>query len=431
MLQSLIQCSNDCLVEIPYNFISFNHRRSTLILGAPLIIYFKFHIMVRKLFFFLSFISASMVGAQSTIIKPEYLNYPMDSIAKASFDERLDSFFISIGNGTIVDKDLSPKYRELTRSQLQELTAYETRKDSSMSGIGDKQLLNVYPISDNEYFISVAYIKVRPESHPVLFYKVDLVATNENGKYTFSVPLGYLTRYWKSRTVGNITYHFRDSINGTRAKAFDGNNTAIARKMGLEPEKLDFYMCDNFQELSSLLGFGYSTFSNGKYRDGYGVDAGTIFAIDNNEDFSHDMFHYYSGKVNDRGDRNWITEEGLAYLWGNAYYTDKDGGMVAHGRLVEHLKTYISNNQGADLYKLFSDNDKIYTEIVPEASVRSTISGIIAKEVYEKEGKDGIFTLINAGREDRLESFLKATETLIGINRENFNGRVKELIEDY
>jgi hypothetical protein len=371
------------------------------------------------------------VSAEAQILKPDYINYPMDSVAKIEFDKQLESFFINISNGHIMDTDLSSKNRELTKSQLQELVRYESGKDSATVKLADKQLINIYPISKDKYFISMAYVKVGPESYPVFYYKIDLIAAKENEKLTFSIPLDYLTRYWKSKTIGNTTYHFRDSINVFRAKNFDLKNTEIATKMGLKPEKFDFYMCDNFQEISTLLGFGYSAYSNGKYRDGYGVDANTIFAIENNEDFSHDIFHYYSGKVNERGDRNWITEEGIAYLWGNAYYTDKSNEMVTHERLVKELKIYISQNTGVDLYELFSNNIRIYNEIAPEISIRSVISGIIAKEVESKKGEYGILALINAGSKDRLVNYMKATDDLIGINTKNFNERIQSLIKEY
>ncbi|UII76327.1 hypothetical protein LV716_00610 [Flagellimonas sp. HMM57] len=179
------------------------------------------------------------------------------------------------------------------------------------------------------------------------------------------------------------------------------------------------------------MGFKYSLFPNGKYRDGYGVDSKTIFAIMSNEDFSHDIFHYYSGKINKREDRNWITEEGIAYLWGNAYYTDNNGEMITHQRLVLELHNYLSKNPKTNLYELFKSNKKIFHHIAPEISVRSTISGIIAQEIETKKGKEGITKLINAGRENRLESYLKATDELIGINKKNFNVIVKKLIENY
>ena len=56
--------------------------------------------------------------------------------------------------------------------------------------------------------------------------------------------------------------------------------------------------------------------------------------------FSHDIFHYYSGKVNKNENRNWITEEGIAYSWGNAYYTNSNGEMIEQQILIDELKKF-------------------------------------------------------------------------------------------
>lgn len=377
----------------------------------------------------LNFIVSSAI-AQETIIKPNFLQYSMDSIAKVDFNKSLESLFSEIKQGKIKEDLLTLNRLELTKSQLQELVNYEINKDSTAATIQDKQLINIYPVSANEYFVSLAYIMESSSSHPVLFYTVNLIATKANDKFTFAVPIDYFTRYWKTETVGNITYHFREKINKERAGLFDKKNTFIANKLGVKPEKLDFYMCDNFQEISELLGFSYSVYSNGKYRDGHGVESKTIFSVMNNEDFSHDMFHYYSGQINELKNRNWITEEGIAYAWGNAYYTDKDGEMIIHKRLVNELKHFLSKKPDTDLFELFSNDSKIFSHIAPEISVRSTISGLIANEVDKKKGKDGILALINAGSKDSMESYLKMTDKLIGINKDNFNSKVGKLIKD-
>ncbi|GFD83005.1 hypothetical protein MHM83_09265 [Tenacibaculum sp. Mcav3-52] len=388
--------------------------------------------MLKKILNLIFFFCYTLVFAQETVIIPKFLFNPMDSITKQSFNKSLESFFFELTKGKVNENLLTPKRKKLTSSQLQKLVDYEIRKDSLALKYKDKKLINIYPLSDkNKYFISISYNYQKPNSETILLYIVNLIATKDNDKFTFSIPLDYLTRYWKTQTFGNITYHFRNFINTDRAKIFNKKNSEIANKLGVLPEKFDFYMTENFQEISKLLGYGYSLFSNGKYRDGYGVDSKTIFAIMNNEDFSHDIFHYYSGKINKRSNRNWITEEGIAYLWGNAYYTDKKGEMITHKRLVVELKKYLSKNPSISLYKLFKSNKKIFTNIAPESSVRSTISGIIAKEIEIKKGNKAILKLINAGRKNKLENYLKTINQLIGINKENFNVRVKKLIEKY
>lgn len=386
--------------------------------------------MIQKILTLTFIFSLTSGIAQENILKPIFLKYSMDSITKVNFNKSLESFFSEMRQGRINEDLLTPKREKLTKSQLQELVSYETGKDSITAKIQDKQLINIYPISTDKYFLSITYINQSPESNPILFFVINLIATKTNDKFTFSVPIDYLTRYWETENIGNITYHFRGKIDKERAKLFNKKNSSIAGKLGLKPEKMDFYMCDNFQEISELLGFRYSGYSNGKYRDGYGVDTKTIFSVMNNEDFSHDIFHYYSGQVNERKNRNWITEEGIAYAWGNAYYTDKDGEMITHKRLVNELKVYLSQNPNTDLFELFSNNTKIFNHIATEISVRSTISGLIANEVEKKKGMEGILALINAGRQDRLESYLKVTSELIGIDKENFNSKVETLIKD-
>lgn len=366
--------------------------------------------------------------AQKTIVIPKHLQNSMDSIKKQNLSQSLETFFSEMKVGRIDEDLLTAKRADLTKRRLQELVNYESKKDSLAQKIEDKQLINIYPISDNEYFISISYTYHNRDSNPILFYIINLIATSEKGKFTFSVPIDYITRYWKTKIVGNITYHFRNEINIEKAKVFDIKNIAIAKRQGLNPDKLDFYMTENFQEILQLTGFGYSIYSNGKYKDGFGVESNTVFAISNNEDFSHDMVHYYSGKINKRENRNWISEEGIAYAWGNAYYADENGEMITLKRLKTQLKNYLTKNPHKNLYELFINDEKIFSKVTPEISVRSTISGIIAEQVDREKGRIGIEKLINSGNQDQMKNYLNAVEELIGITKDNFNLKVGKLI---
>ena len=61
------------------------------------------------------------------------------------------------------------------------------------------------------------------------------------------------------------------------------------------------------------------------------------------------------------------------------------------------------------------------------AKVRSVIAGLIADEVEQKKGMPGIIALINCGKGD--ENYLSAIDTLIGINKVNFDTRVRVLLK--
>jgi len=371
----------------------------------------------------------SVAFAQKPLVKPRYLNYEMTDVVKERILTSLDLLINQMSKGNLNTDLITNENSGLTISTLENFQEYELSKDSVRLKVKDKQVTNLYPVSDSKYSLSIAYATSITNETPVIIYILNLIADDSNNKITFSTPIDYLTRYWKTTTVGNVIYHHRGEINKDRAELFAKKNTLIASKLGVKPEKFHFYMCDNRQEILKLQGLEYSIRYNGKTRDGYGVDAGTIFSVMNNEDFSHDMFHYYSGKINERKNRNWITEEGLAYSWGNAYYTDKDGEMITHKQLVNELRTYLSKNPNKTIFELFKEDTKIFNHIAPEISVRSTISGLIANEVENKKGKEGIQVLINCGRKDKLKNYLKAINDLIGISENNFNTKVLKLIK--
>ncbi len=387
--------------------------------------------MKRRFLFLLILLVSFWAHAQELVLKPEYLNIEIEKATSDKILSSLEELIQQTTSNQIDTKLLTPHSQALTISTLRNFQAYEANKITQAKIKTDKQLINFYQIDQEQYALSVAYVTLDNDTNPVILFVLNLIAHVEKGKVSFAIPLDYHTRYWQSTTVGNITYHHRGKLNMARAKAFDKKNTLIANKLNQEPEKLDFYMCDNRQEILKLQGFDYSIQVNGDARNGHGVDANTIFSVMNNEDFSHDMFHYYSGKIHQRINRNWITEEGIAYLWGNAYYTDKDGEMITHPRLVKELRTYLTANPDTNLVELFTENVKIFNHIAPEISVRSTISGVIAKEVEKQKGMEGVFTLINCGRQDRENKYFQTIEKLLGINRDNFKDKVGQLIADY
>ncbi len=372
----------------------------------------------------------------SPIVRPGYLNPGIEDATESRVLDALDELFAAIDNGSVADRLLVREHAGLTKSSLSNLRA--PAPDEGNPEGDRRQLINFYSLSPDRYFLTIAITDSNFEeeeveesaSPPAIKMIVNLVAQDHDGSVEFAIPLQHMTRHWKSETVGRVTYHFRSTLNRTRASHFDSRNTAIAEKLGVAPEAMDFYMCDDYQEILALIGFQYDRESNGMTRDGYGVDDGVIFSIMNNEDFSHDIFHYYSGKINRREDRNGITEEGVAYSWGNAYYTDPAGEMIEQRALVEALAQYLAANPGASARELFENNRKIF-DLAPEASALSTISSLICDEVERREGMPGLLELINCGRKDAMDRYFETIDRLVGINRGNFNERVGELIERY
>lgn len=381
---------------------------------------------MKRFLWIFTFWTINTTHAQSQIIKPPHLNYEMDTLTKVKILGSLDTLFLQIKNNKLDAKLIGRGETEF--NTLKSFSELEAHKKDSIEDFYKKQLINIYPISDTDYWISLAYIGQKNKETPILRCIINLIASNIGDKIVFSLPTQYLTKTWKSEVVGNITYFFRDKLNKERAKKFDEKNTIIAHKLGLKPEKFDFYMCYNYQEVLQLLGYEYDLEANGKVRDGYGVDGNTIFAVMNNEDFSHDVFHYYSDKFRKQAG-NGIVEEGVAYSWGNAYYTQSNGEMIEQKELIQSLKVYLKANPKVTPLDLFTQKPKIFNHIAPEISVKSTITSLICDEVERKKGIEGIKTLIKCGSGE--DNFFKAVNELIGLNKTNFNVELSRFIQQY
>lgn len=394
--------------------------------------------MISKLFYTLClFLITSSTFAQYIEVSNE-LKKSIDETVQAQLLPALDSLVAQISRENISDNLIWEKEAEFSKQAFENISYYENAYRDS-SNIISRVLLNSYPIGKGRRLNQLAYFKKSDNSPKTLQMLLSIIAHTEDESITFSTPLSYYTDTWKARQVGNITYHYRDDFRLDRAETFAQKNILFASKFKKKPQSLRFFLVENYQEILRLMGFDYNIEDIGQLRDGYGVIADeVIFSVMNNEDFSHDLFHYYSGTVHHDGSaRNWVTEEGLAYSWGNAYYTKKDGEMAEQKELLDLLKQYLSQNKDTDLLTLFennfwSDTSGIYASLAPDFKVGRLISSLICDEVQKTHGMDGINQLITSGRKPNdFDPFFETTNKLIGINRKNFNKKVSLLIKNH
>lgn len=338
----------------------------------------------------------------------------------------LDTLLVQAEENRISPALLRPEDAALSKAIFSSLKGMQDK--DSLRGAYKAQLMNIYPAAPGEYLLSLSYTGCGTDGMPVIRAILTLSATAGKGSTLFSVPLRYLTRSWKTKVTGNVIYHYPDTINLRRAAAFDKKNTLIAGKLGLPAEQLHFYLCSNYQEALRLMGYTYDLSAAGKTRDGYGVEANTIFATMGNEDFSHDLFHFYAEKIRSNK-RNSAAEEGIAYSWGNAYYTSTKGEMISQRELVPDLRKYLAQYPDSSLLALFSKNVRGFSPLAKEASIRSTIASLLSDEVEKRRGIAGIKQLINCGAGD--DNYFIRLNELIQVNRANFNESVWALIRAY
>lgn len=384
--------------------------------------------MIKKYIFVVLFFIGIWANAQITLEQPNHVRNLNDTLLSSKLKNHLDKLFVKLGANASLEKYISPKYEELTKASFNIIRDFHHQfKNDSLRQI-KHQLINTYPIDSNIFGLRLHGILMSNEKSPIVLYDIRLTAEYTKQSFNFSVPLEHETKFWKTTQVGAITYRYQDTLNIKRAQNFDSKNKNIALNFGLKPDSLTLFMTNNYQDILRLRGVLYNVNDNGLYRDGYGVVDKTIFSVMGNEDFSHDTVHHYSGKVNKRENRNWITEEGLAYYWGNAYYTNSKGDMINYTQLKKALKTYLLKHPKTDIYDLFNNNTQIFQSFAPEVSSRSVIVAVIVEDIETKRGMKGIQRLINAGRTERLKNFMNVVEDLIGLTKTNFDKKVRNLL---
>lgn len=376
--------------------------------------------------------------AQGDSYEQLHLSAKFKSLLQGSAKEKtiisqLDTLFFQVSKGNLNTSLIQEEHASLTIAVLKGLKGIKAIRNDEIVRKYRKELLSFYPITKNVFSMTVGFMnkKIHPEaSNLKTIFR--LIATYEKGIVKFSIPLKYMTTKWKSAKIGTIDYYYNDTIQLHRARQFNLKNATIAKKLNVQTEQFKFYMCANYQEILKLLGYEYQLESANTTRLGYGVEQGYIFSIMNNEDFSHDIFHYYSGKINEYKNRNWIAEEGIANSWGNAYYTDLDGEMISLNRLVLELKKYLENHKNTSLFSLFENNTNIFNHIAPDLSVRSVISGVICDEIETQSGISGILAIINSKQNpSSIDAYLRTVNDLIKINKRNFNKKVALLLKKY
>ena len=356
------------------------------------------------------------------VIIPEDLNFKIPENLQKDIYKSLNTLFEDIdskGTSLLIDKENSGITLELFKF----LKTIEYRSIKPI-----KVLAKASKVSKKRYLLEITYMKSDSKGNSITNAICSLIAIKRSDKIFFSSPIGFHTADWKNQIIGKINYHYKEKFNQNVAEKFNTNNSKISTKLGLKTENLFFYKCSDYQEVLRIMGVSYSSKPNEDTQSSTIIN-NTIISGLNSEDFSHDIFHFYSSKLFKSENRNWTTEEGLAYSWGNAYYTKNENEMITRDELVFHLKKYLDENQDEDFLTLFFKNPRIFKTLSSKVSLKSTISSLLCDEVEDEKGIDGIKVLINCGKGD--DNFFKTLDELIGINKDNFNTKIKKILERY
>jgi hypothetical protein len=368
-------------------------------------------------FLLLSFgilLGVSVVGQGRVSVAAE-LAHGDDSVVAMRVVVGLERLLGQAGSGKADTTMVGGPDRNISISVFQDL-------DSAMlvSGV---RLVNMAAIGGGSYRCEVSFVRL---DSGLLLGLINFVVYQGDSGVRFGVPLAWLTKEWRRVEVGTVRYHYIGAFDRRAAEEFDLRNRRIASRLGLPPVHLDIYLTRNFQEISTLIGRPYYYQWTGSIRSGLFPDTNAIFAIEGNEDFSHDILHYYSSLFRGKVKRNAAADEGLAYLWGNAYYPDERGRMIPLDSLVSDLREYAAAHRDVSMLDLFLKSPKVLVKRAKEVSVRAVITGVILAEVERKSGVSGIKRVLVCGPGD--DAFFGVIKVLLGVDKVDFDSYVRRLI---
>ncbi|MBD1385363.1 hypothetical protein IDJ75_08750 [Mucilaginibacter rigui] len=374
--------------------------------------------------FLLSFVSGSSYGQNSEILIAPNITLPKDT-AITEIITSLNSLRGQIEGPNKQNKFILPAERLTTYALVDEMKGMEQNAQLHDKKFYKPYLTNIVKQRDG-YLVQIAYIGVT-EGTPVIRASFKLIAKKQGGKILFYSPLKQNTTGWKTKTLGNITFRFKDTLNTIDTKAFQKTVALYDKKLQANAPIIQYY-CDNFAEAQQLLGVDYKA-------DYAGVKDNNLTANENGTSLiingwgaeqhrfdPHDLFHDRLRTVLSPDVINRPVDEGAAYLYGGSW-------GFTWPQIITKFKTYVSQNPNADWLTLYSDGTNFNNE-AKILKISYVINALIIQQLEKEKGFPAVMELLSCGKKEKGdENYFKALAKLTGINKADFNVRVGGLIK--
>ena len=358
---------------------------------------------------FLWFTCLNGTGQMNKPILAEDIRIPLDSTQQEKLVSSLSAFLESMSDKTVepiyVDSDNYQVYGEFFDC----FSINEKYDDPSYQ----YHLLNIVARSDHKLDITLSYLG-RSETSMVNPLVINLVAEENPNDYTFLCPFEENTQDWSSEKLGNITFYYEYSFDKAIAKEFDAHNTFMASVVDISPLKINYYKCQNLQQVYKVMGVDYYQPINGLKRGCVVEGAQNLFISGTGtEAYNHDLTHVYFSEVIPDSIRNRTAEEGY-----NINLTDYWG--ESSEQIYSYLKTYILSHPQQTISELFNDSRTLKYPI----STKMPVAAVLMRKVEREHGRKPVLALIACGNTD--QDFLAKLEEIAGIDQDNFDATVKE-----
>ena len=278
-------------------------------------------------------------------------------------------------------------------------------------------ILTIEKKNENKYILRIAFIRDTITSDKILTI-VNVNAIKENNHWVLENTLNDIVNSWNTKWYKNIkyvypkTHVFNDTLAQKSVRFCDSVVTLLQIK---KVDTLNFYICDNPDELGLLHGFEYYYLN---YTTGItDMYLHQIFSSKSNEYYPHEFVHgLLNGTTNDSS--CYIIDEGFACFFGELNTTKYKNAIL------NLAKDYVANKPTYTLDNLLNRTAQFngYQIAYPTGS-------IILEIVYEKKSYAGLRALLESNT-FKPENIYKAIYTITKLDKVQFEKEFrKKLIQ--
>ncbi len=371
-----------------------------------------------------------LIKAQTNllIVNPN-ITLPTDSIESKLIISTLNEFLVSARDPNDKNKFVLPLERIETNILLEEINGIEKSGKFKSDTFYKPYLTNVVQLKDKNYLIQVSYIGIN-ENIPYLRASFELIAHKLNNAFYYSSSLKRNTSTWKTLTVNNCVFHYRESINKTRAKEYQQRVAILDGKLKLSNKTCELYCFEDYTELRKLLGIEYKSDYNARQvielnsvlEDKTLILLGTKDSQYFDDYEKHDLWHNRLSLVISRSLVNKPVDEACAYLYGGSW-------GLTWKEILDQFKTKVAIDKNAD-WANFKENPINFADTQAQhLMVDYVVNALIVQKIEKEKGFSGVWEFLNCGKyENGNENYYKTLEKIAGISRENYNAKVWELV---
>ena len=367
--------------------------------------------------------------AQTEIIVPRYVKMPKDSIIKTQLLSSLNNFLSLTQEKNDKNNYVMPTQKVETFILLDEFKGIEKSRRFKDEHFFKPYLDNIVEIDSNKYLIQISHIGTN-DSIPYLRSVFDIIAYRNNDAFLFSSPLIEYTKSWKTKIIGNITIHFKDRINENKVKEFVKTQKQFDNMLNIENGRYDIYCCSNANEVQKISGTEIKLDYNGRNNLSltYNQNQKTLMITNNFGEYfdyfdPHDLFHWRAVKSIPRETYNHYMVCGGAYIYGGSW-------GISWDEIKRMFKTKMLDNTKKDWLKLYIERYNFGESREKHLLVTQFINALIIEKTQKEKGFSAVIKLLSSGsyRKNK-EQFFDKLNKITGINENNFNEKVEELLQ--